>query len=163
MSLNFLVQNYIRLEPGFFRARPLDFLVQNVGPFTTPRCGTQGSTGKQLTTKIPLGVTFPGLITLYSQTKPYRKCYHWWLFMFFFWTSWWEFVLNQPSVYTPMLFPIVLGLPVIYLWHCTSSLVNLYLSQFPSTVWSTAETFFLGTKRSGESTKERSYIKELFS
>ena len=36
MPLNYLVQNYIRLEPGPFRARPLHFLVQNVGPFTTP-------------------------------------------------------------------------------------------------------------------------------
>ena len=34
--LNFLVQNCIRLEPGLFRPRPLDFLVQNIGPFTTP-------------------------------------------------------------------------------------------------------------------------------
>ena len=35
--LNYLVQNCIRLEPGSFRARPLDFLVQNFGSFTTPR------------------------------------------------------------------------------------------------------------------------------
>jgi len=35
-SLNYLVQNCIRLQPGPFRARPLDFLVQNFGPFTTP-------------------------------------------------------------------------------------------------------------------------------
>ena len=34
--LNFLAQNCIRLEPGSSRARRLDFLVQNVGPFTTP-------------------------------------------------------------------------------------------------------------------------------
>ena len=34
--LNFLVQNCIRLEPSPFRARPLDFLIQNLRPFTTP-------------------------------------------------------------------------------------------------------------------------------
>ena len=33
--------------------------------------GTQGSMGKLLTAKIPLGVMFPGLITLYFQTKPH--------------------------------------------------------------------------------------------
>ena len=35
-TLKFLVQKYICLEPGPFRARSLNFLVQNVGPFTTP-------------------------------------------------------------------------------------------------------------------------------
>lgn len=52
-------------------------------------------------------------------------------------------------------------LPVIYLRVCKSSLVNLYLSQFPLAIRSPAETFFLWTERSPESTKtkqKRSYI-----
>ena len=35
-TLDILAQNYIRLEPSPFRSRPLDFLVQNFRPFTTP-------------------------------------------------------------------------------------------------------------------------------
>ena len=31
-----VAKNYIRLEPGPFRARSLDFLLQNIRPFTTP-------------------------------------------------------------------------------------------------------------------------------
>ena len=41
-SLNYLVQNCIRLEPDPFSTRPLDFLVQNVGPFTTLTCNWPG-------------------------------------------------------------------------------------------------------------------------
>ena len=37
-GLKFLVQKYIRLESSLFRIQPLDFLGQNVGPFTTPDC-----------------------------------------------------------------------------------------------------------------------------
>ena len=36
-----LVQNCIRLEPGSFRTRLLDFLVQNLEPFTTPKRTTR--------------------------------------------------------------------------------------------------------------------------
>ena len=32
----FIVQNCIKLEPDFFKIRLLDFLVQNIGHFTTP-------------------------------------------------------------------------------------------------------------------------------
>ena len=35
----FLAQNCIRLESGLFKARSLNFIVQNVGPFTTPTYG----------------------------------------------------------------------------------------------------------------------------
>ena len=35
-SLNYLVQNCLRLEPVPFKTRPLNFLFQNIGPFTTP-------------------------------------------------------------------------------------------------------------------------------
>ena len=38
--LKFLAQNCIRLEPGPFRVWPLDFLVQNIELFTTPKYGT---------------------------------------------------------------------------------------------------------------------------
>ena len=34
--LKFLVQNYIKLKSDLFRTRSLNFLVQNVGHFTTP-------------------------------------------------------------------------------------------------------------------------------
>ena len=33
----FLSQNYIKLESNPFRTRPLDFLVQNIELFTTPK------------------------------------------------------------------------------------------------------------------------------
>ena len=38
--LKFLAQNCIRLESGPFRAWSLDFLVQNIEPFNTPKYGT---------------------------------------------------------------------------------------------------------------------------
>ena len=36
MPLNYLVQNCIKLESGLFRARSLNFLIQNLRPFTIP-------------------------------------------------------------------------------------------------------------------------------
>ena len=58
-ALKFLVQKYIYLEPGPFRARSLDFLVQNVGPFTTPTCKPFGEQDRRART--------------YSKISDYKK------------------------------------------------------------------------------------------